>query len=53
MTAEDLRALHKAVFARANLHVAVVGAIDAETLKRDLDRCSAPCRSRPTAGCRT
>ena len=38
ITAEDLRAYHKAVFARENLHVAVVGAIDAETLKRELDK---------------
>lgn len=38
ITAEDLRAFHKAQFARDGLHVAVVGAIDAETLKRDLDR---------------
>lgn len=36
--AEDLRRMHKAIFARDGLHVAVVGAIDAETLKRDLDR---------------
>lgn len=33
----DLRALHQAMFARSNLHVGVVGAIDAETLKRRLD----------------
>ena len=32
---DDLRAFHKAVFARGNLHVAVVGAIDAETLKTE------------------
>jgi zinc protease len=38
ITADDLRAFHKAVFARDRMHVAVVGAIDAETLKRDLDR---------------
>ena len=38
ITADDLRAFHKKVFARDRMHVAVVGAIDAETLKRDLDR---------------
>jgi zinc protease len=37
ITAEDLSAYHKAVFARDTLKVAVVGAIDAETLKRKLD----------------
>ncbi|TGQ73279.1 insulinase family protein [Mesorhizobium sp. M00.F.Ca.ET.186.01.1.1] len=37
ITPDDLKALHKAVFARAGLHVAVVGAIDAETLKKKLD----------------
>ncbi|WP_188394007.1 pitrilysin family protein [Mesorhizobium sp. SARCC-RB16n] len=37
ITQADLRALHKAVFARGGLHVAVVGAIDAETLKKKLD----------------
>jgi zinc protease len=38
ITADDLRAYHKAVFAREKLHVAVVGAIDAETVRRELDR---------------
>lgn len=38
ITAEDLHAYHEAVFAREKLHVAVVGAIDAETVKRELDR---------------
>ncbi len=38
VTADDLRAVHKAIFARDGLHVAVVGAIDAETLKRELDK---------------
>ena len=38
ITADDLRAYHKAVFARDNLHVAIVGAIDAETVKQELDR---------------
>ncbi|WP_027143210.1 pitrilysin family protein [Mesorhizobium sp. WSM3626] len=37
ITQADLEALHKAVFARGGLHVAVVGAIDAETLKKKLD----------------
>ncbi len=38
ITADDLRAAHKAMFARNGLHVAVVGAIDAATLKTELDR---------------
>lgn len=38
ITADDLRSYHKAVFARDNLRVAIVGAIDAETVKRELDR---------------
>ncbi len=37
ITADDLRSAHKRLFARGKLHVAVVGAIDAETLKRELD----------------
>ena len=37
ITADDLRAFHRAVFARTNLHVGIVGAIDAETAKRVLD----------------
>jgi zinc protease len=37
ITQDDLKALHKAVFARRGLHIAVVGAIDAETLKKKLD----------------
>ncbi len=37
ITADDLRAFHKANFTRENIHVAVVGAIDAETLKTRLD----------------
>ncbi|WP_232375575.1 M16 family metallopeptidase [Mesorhizobium comanense] len=37
VTQADLKALYKAVFARGGLHVAVVGAIDAETLKKKLD----------------
>lgn len=38
VTPDDLRALHKRTFARSNLNVAVVGAIDAQTLKSELDR---------------
>lgn len=37
LTPDDLKAFHKAAFARGGLHVAVVGAIDAEELKRVLD----------------
>ena len=38
ITADDLHALHARTFARSGLNVAVVGAIDAETLKAELDR---------------
>lgn len=38
ITAEDLRALHAGTFARGNLSIAVVGAIDAAALKTELDR---------------
>jgi len=38
ITADDLRAFHRAMFARTNLHIGVVGAIDAETLKTRLDQ---------------
>lgn len=38
ITAADLRAFRKSLFGRGGLHVAVVGAVDAETLKGDLDR---------------
>lgn len=38
VTADDLRQLHSRLFARDNLIVGVVGAIDAETLKIELDR---------------
>lgn len=38
VTSDDLRELHARTFARSNLNVAVVGAIDAETLKAELDR---------------
>lgn len=37
ITPQDLHAAHRAMFARDGLHVAVVGAIDPETLKRKLD----------------
>lgn len=37
ITAEDLRTAHRNMFARSNLKVSVVGAIDAETLKQELD----------------
>ena len=37
ITAADLRAFHDKTFARSNLHIGVVGAIDAETLKTRLD----------------
>ena len=38
ITADDLRAFHRANFALDGLHVAVVGDIDAVTLKKELDR---------------
>ncbi len=38
ITREDLLTMHGRVFARDNLHVAVVGAIDAATLGQELDR---------------
>jgi zinc protease len=38
ITAEDLKAFHKRLFARDNLHVAVVGAISPEDLKGVLDK---------------
>jgi len=38
ITADDVRTIHKRIFARDNLIVGVVGAIDAETLKKELDR---------------
>jgi zinc protease len=38
ITSDDLRRLHTRLFARDNLIVGVVGAIDAETLKTELDR---------------
>jgi zinc protease len=37
ITADDLRAFHKAIFARGNLHVGIVGAMDAETAAQTLD----------------
>ena len=38
LTADDLKAAHGRIFARGRLHVGVVGAIDAETLRQELDR---------------
>lgn len=38
MSPDDLRRFHEANFARSNLSVAVVGDIDAETLRGELDR---------------
>lgn len=38
VTADDLTAAHGRIFARDRLHVGVVGAIDAETLKEELER---------------
>lgn len=38
VTPDDLRQFHERQFARGNLKVGVVGAIDAETLKAELDR---------------
>lgn len=38
LSSDDLKAFHARLFARENLHIGVVGAIDAETLKRDLDK---------------
>lgn len=38
ITAADLRAFHAALFARDNLHVAIVGAIDAQTAAATLDQ---------------
>lgn len=37
VTKDDLRALHQAIFARANLHVGIVGDIDAEGAAQMLD----------------
>lgn len=48
ITADDLRAYHKAVFARGNLHVAVVGAIDAATVKAQLDKLFGGLPEQPT-----
>lgn len=38
ITQEDLHRLHGRIFARSNVSIAVVGAIDAETLRDELDR---------------
>ncbi|MEO5759589.1 MAG: pitrilysin family protein [Mesorhizobium sp.] len=45
---DDIRAFHKAIFARGGLHVAVVGAIDAETLKKKLDMVFGDLPQQPT-----
>jgi zinc protease len=47
ITSEDLKAFHKAVFAREKLKIAVVGAIDAETLKSELDAIFGPLPEKP------
>ena len=52
ITPDDLRAFHKAMFARGGLHVAVVGAIDAETLKRELDMLFGDLPEKPGADAR-
>lgn len=38
ITPDDLKAFHGRLFARSNISIAVVGAIDAETLGKELDR---------------
>ncbi|TIQ90733.1 insulinase family protein, partial [Mesorhizobium sp.] len=38
ITPSDLLAFHKAIFARDGLHIAVVGDIDANTLRERLDQ---------------
>ena len=37
ITADDLRAFHKALFARSNLKIGIVGAVDAETAGKMID----------------
>jgi len=48
ITPEDLKQFHARTFARGNLVVGVVGAIDAETLKRRLDEVFGPLPAEPT-----
>ena len=48
ITPKDLHAVHDALFAREKLKVAVVGAIDAETLKADLDKLFGELPAKPT-----
>lgn len=48
ITPEDVRQFHDRVFARGNLVVGVVGAIDAETLKRRLDELFGDLPAEPT-----
>lgn len=46
---DDLKAMHRALFARENLVVGVVGAIDAETLRTELDRVFGALPEKPIA----
>lgn len=48
ITADDLRQFHAGQFARSNLKVGVVGAIDAETLKSELDKLFGSLPEKPT-----
>lgn len=48
ITPDDVRQFHDRVFARGNLVVGVVGAIDAETLKRRLDELFGDLPAEPT-----
>lgn len=47
ITSGDLRAMHRKLFARSNLKVAVVGAIDADTLASVLDKVFGALPARP------
>ncbi|WP_244742396.1 MULTISPECIES: M16 family metallopeptidase [unclassified Mesorhizobium] len=47
ITPDDLRMFHRKLFARGNLKIGVVGAIDAETLGRELDRVFGELPERP------
>ncbi|WP_062217869.1 M16 family metallopeptidase [Aureimonas sp. D3] len=46
VSADDLKSFRSKVFAKDNLYVGVVGAIDAETLKRRLDETFGPLRDK-------
>ena len=48
ITADDLHAFHRAVFARENLHVGIVGAINAEDAKQVLDDLFGALPAQPT-----